>query len=361
MIAAGSSLATLRSAPATTHRRRLLEDAADSDAFGFAARESFSREGDSAAAGRTIPPLPPIASPGLRRLSALRGGAYASEADGSGDFESGRSDSDSDSDSDSPYAVATLAGGGGGGSAMARSTRWWGDFGGGDADDLGNLGGSAADPTEEEDTAYAGENDPWYAAFRAAGMSRADLLSRLSCDRVFRFQPAEGGLRSAAFAARLRDAAAEGEETRGGEDDEDRAVDADDDDGRDGGDASRGPVTRTRAALLPSAIPLLPASAEGIEAIGSEAIGSEAIGFARARRGADRSAYTGGAGAYSPASGASDAALVSVLLPPPSPGGAVGDLGGALSKLFVVTYSARDAEYVTYGCRLPRIRGAGGA
>ena len=202
MIAAGSSLATLRSAPATTHRRRLLEDAADSDAFGFAARESFSREGDSAAAGRTIPPLPPIASPGLRRLSALRGGAYASEADGSGDFESGRSDSDSDSDSDSPYAVATLAGGGGGGSAMARSTRWWGDFGGGDADDLGNLGGSAADPTEEEDTAYAGENDPWYAAFRAAGMSRADLLSRLSCDRVFRFQPAEGGLRSAAFAAR---------------------------------------------------------------------------------------------------------------------------------------------------------------
>ena len=192
MIAAGSSLATLRSAPATTHRRRLLEDAADSDAFGFAARESFSREGDSAAAGRTIPPLPPIASPGLRRLSALRGGAYASEADGSGDFESGRSDSDSDSDSDSPYAVATLAGGGGGGSAMARSTRWWGDFGGGDADDLGNLGGSAADPTEEEDTAYAGENDPWYAAFRAAGMSRADLLSRLSCDRVFRFQPAEG-------------------------------------------------------------------------------------------------------------------------------------------------------------------------
>jgi hypothetical protein len=118
----------------------------------------------------------------------------------------------------------------------------------------------------------------------------------------------------------------------------------------------------------------LPASAEGIprprggfvregassEAIGSEAIGSEAIGFARARRGADRSAYTG-AGAYSPASGASDAALVSVLLPPPSPGGAVGDLGGALSKLFVVTYSARDAEYVTYGCRLPRIRGAGGA
>ena len=362
MIAAGSSLATLRSAPATTHRRRLLEDAADSDAFGFAARESFSREGDSAAAGRTIPPLPLIASPGLRRLSALRGGAYASEADGSGDFESGRSDSDSDSDSDSPYAVATLAGGGGGGgSAMARSTRWWGDFGGGDADDLGNLGGSAADPTEEEDTAYAGENDPWYAAFRAAGMSRADLLSRLSCDRVFRFQPAEGGLRSAAFAARLRDAAAEGEETRGGEDDEDRAVDADDDDGRDGGDASRGPVTRTPAALLPSAIPLLPASAEGIEAIGSEAIGSEAIGFARARRGADRSAYTGGAGAYSPASGASDAALVSVLLPPPSPGGAVGDLGGALSKLFVVTYSARDAEYVTYGCRLPRIRGAGGA
>ena len=75
-------------------------------------------------------------------------------------------------------------------------------LGGGDADDLGNLGGSAADPTEEEDTAYAGENDPWYAAFRAAGMSRADLLSRLSCDRVFRFQPAEGGLRSAAFAAR---------------------------------------------------------------------------------------------------------------------------------------------------------------
>ena len=250
--------------------------------------------------------------------------------------------------------MATLAGGGGG-SAMARSTRWWGDFGGGDADDLGNLGGSAADPTEEEDTAYAGENDPWYAAFRAAGMSRADLLSRLSCDRVFRFQPAEGGLRSAAFAARLRDAAAEGEEARGGEDGEDRAVDADDDDGRDGGDASRGPVTRTPAALLPSAIPLLPAAAEGIEAIGSEA-----IGFARARRGADRSAYTG-AGAYSPASGASDAALVSVLLPPPSPGGAVGDLGGALSKLFVVTYSARDAEYVTYGCRLPRIRGAGGA
>jgi len=153
-------------------------------------------------------------------------------------------------------------------------------------------------------------------------------------------------------------------------------VDADDDDGRDGGDASRGPVTRTPAALLPSAIPLLPASAEGIsrprggfvregaigsEAIGSEAIGSEAIGFARARREADdRSAYAG-AGAYSPASGASDAALVSVLLPPPSPGGAVGDLGGALSKLFVVTYSARDAEYVTYGCRLPRIRGAGGA
>jgi hypothetical protein len=370
MIAAGSPLATLGSAPATTTRRRLLEDA-DSDAFGFAARESFAREGN--AAGRTIPPLPPSDSPGRRRLSALRGAAHASEADGSGD-ESGRSDPGSDSDS--PYAVATLAGSGGG-SAMARATRWWGDFGGGDAD-LGNLGGSAADPTEEEDTAYAGENDPWYAAFKAAGMSRADLLSRLSCDRVFRFQPAEGGLRSAAFAARLRDAAAEGEEARGGEDDEDRAPDADDDSGRtgagrgDGSDSSRG--TRAPAALLPSAIPLLPASAEGIprprggfvregassEAIGSEAIGSEAIGFARARRGADRSAYTG-AGAYAPASGASDAALVSVLLPPPSPGGAVGDLGGALSKLFVVTYSARDAEYVTYGCRLPRIRGAGGA
>ena len=79
MIAAGSSRRR-PPAPATTHRRRLLEDA-DSDAR-IAAR--ILRPGGGLRGGRTIPPLPPSASPGLRRLSALRGGAYASEADGSG-------------------------------------------------------------------------------------------------------------------------------------------------------------------------------------------------------------------------------------------------------------------------------------
>ena len=250
---------------------------------------------------------------------------------------------------------------------FGESRRSGGDVGRGSVlDDDIDRDRSESDRAEDEDddatgsTPRGGEDDPWYAAFRAAGMRRADLLSRASCDEIFRFRPAEDGVGVAgeAFARRLREATErERDETRNRNDEDDEGEGEDvffvaggdrTDDARLG--ATTPPPPR-RPELPPSAIPLPPASPSA--AARPDAREGPPPPPVAGRRLPDPGALIGGGG------WGEDASLVSVLLPPaptsaPADGGGLGV--GSLSKIFVVAYSRRSADYVTYSCRLPKGR-----
>ena len=223
--------------------------------------------------------------------------------------------------------------------------------------------GEDEDDDATDSTPRDGEDDPWYAAFRAAGMRRADLLSRASCDEIFRFRPAEDGVGVAgeAFARRLREAT---------ERDSDEARDDDEDDEGEGedvffvaggdrdDDARLGatPPPPRRPELPPSAIPLPPSSPSA--AARSYAREGPPPPPVAGRRLPDPGAVIGGgAGARDGGGWGEDASLVSVLLPPAPTSAPADGLGvGSLSKIFVVAYSRRSADYVTYSCRLPKGR-----
>jgi hypothetical protein len=179
---------------------------------------------------------------------------------------------------------------------------------------------------------------------------------------MFRFKPeaADGDrgtsvAQSDAFTERLR---AEMDETNVVVDDDDDANDAE----LDVADAPRPGVgvqspsaTISPPELLPKAIPMMPATARSPESsprpesidLETEAgkMMSSPSGLPPPRRGVSMSGVVGDD---------PDASLISVLLPTASgkttPGRAFRELG----RLFVVTYSRRREDYVTYSCGIPR-------
>jgi hypothetical protein len=186
--------------------------------------------------------------------------------------------------------------------------------------------------TSFETSPYGGPDDPWYAAFRSAGLRRAEEFRRVACAEMFRFKPErvvpsgageseDAGVSvvaSDAFSARLR-----------------AEIDAE-------GDAESAETRRnaekkkTPSSLLPRAIPM-PASAtpRATTSVMSSPSGLPAP--------PPRTLSMGGIVD-------DDSSLVSVLLPPASASTKTVGSFDALSKLFVVTYSRRAGDYVTYSC-----------
>ena len=227
------------------------------------------------------------------------------------------------------------------------------DVGAEDEDGDGDATGSGSTPR-------GGEDDPWYAAFRAAGMRGANaILSRASRDDIFRFLPANDGVGVAgvAFARRLREATTrERDETRDGDEDVVFVAGGDRDDVARPG--ATPPPPRMTPELPPSAIPL-PPSRPSVAAGRSDARGGPPPPPVAGRRLPDPGALIGGGvGAGDARDGdlGEGASLVSVLLPPAPTSSADGLGVGSLSKIFVVAYSRRSADYVTYSCRLPKGR-----
>ena len=226
------------------------------------------------------------------------------------------------------------------------------DVGAEDEDGDGDATGSGSTPR-------GGEDDPWYAAFRAAGMRGANaILSRASCDEIFRFQPANDGVgvagrRSRDDSGRRRRANATRRET-----------------------VTRMSFSSRVGIETTSRVPeRRPAAANDsrITAFGDSpsAVPTERRGWKVRRAGGpppppvagrrlpDPGALIGGGvGAGDARDGdlGEDASLVSVLLPPAPTSSADGLGVGSLSKIFVVAYSRRSADYVTYSCRLPKGR-----
>ena len=186
--------------------------------------------------------------------------------------------------------------------------------------------------TSFETSPYGGPDDPWYAAFRSAGLRRAEEFRRVACAEMFRFKPervvssgaGESGdagvsvVASDAFSARLR-----------------AEIDAE-------GDAESAETRRnaekkkTPSSLLPRAIPM-PASATPTA---TTSVMSSPSGLPAPP---PRALSMGGIVD-------DDSSLVSVLLPPASASTKTVGSFDALSKLFVVTYSRRAGDYVTYSC-----------
>jgi len=185
------------------------------------------------------------------------------------------------------------------------------------------------------ETSYGGPEDPWYAAFRGTrGLRRAEEFRRVACAEMFRFKPervvsseraGETGdvsgvsvVASDAFSARLR-----------------AEIDAE-------GDAESAETRRnaekkkTPSSLLPRAIPM-PASATPTA---TTSVMSSPSGLPAPP---PRTLSMGGIVD-------DDSSLVSVLLPPASASTKTVGSFDALSKLFVVTYSRRAGDYVTYSC-----------
>ena len=185
------------------------------------------------------------------------------------------------------------------------------------------------------ETSYGGPEDPWYAAFRGTrGLRRAEEFRRVACAEMFRFKPervvsseraGETGdvsgvsvVASDAFSARLRaeidaEGDAESAETRGNAE-----------------------KKKTPSSLLPRAIPM-PASATPTA---TTSVMSSPSGLPAPP---PRTLSMGGIVD-------DDSSLVSVLLPPASASTKTVGSFDALSKLFVVTYSRRAGDYVTYSC-----------
>ena len=182
---------------------------------------------------------------------------------------------------------------------------------------------------------YGGKDDPWCAAFGAAGLRRAEEFRRVACAEMFRFKPdvadpsGSAGVSvvaSDAFSARLR-AEMDAEAEEAGERDESAE--------RKEKEESRTPE------LLPSAIPM-PAAARETSA---HAVMSSPSGLPAPPPRVSMSGIVD-----------DDSSLVSVLLPPGSPAATKTKTVGAYdaaSKLFVVTHSRRRGEYVTYSCNVP--------
>ena len=183
---------------------------------------------------------------------------------------------------------------------------------------------------------YGGPDDPWFAAFGAAGLRRAEEFRRVACAEMFRFKPdvadpsGSAGVSvvaSDAFSARLRaemDAEAEEAGSPTSESAERKET-----------EESRTPE------LLPSAIPM-PAAARETSA---HAVMSSPSGLPAPPPRVSMSGIVD-----------DDSSLVSVLLPPGSPAATKTKTVGAYdaaSKLFVVTHSRRRGEYVTYSCNVP--------
>ena len=195
--------------------------------------------------------------------------------------------------------------------------------------------GSDTSHTSGFETSYGGPEDPWYAAFRGTrGLRRAEEFRRVACAEMFRFKPervvsseraGETGdvsgvsvVASDAFSARLR-----------------AEIDAE-------GDAESAETRRnaekkkTPSSLLPRAIPM-PASATPTA---TTSVMSSPSGLPAPP---PRTLSMGGIVD-------DDSSLVSVLLPPASASTKTVGSFDALSKLFVVTYSRRAGDYVTYSC-----------
>lgn len=190
------------------------------------------------------------------------------------------------------------------------------------------------------ETSYRGPEDPWYAALRGShGLRRAEEFRRVACAEMFRFKPervvssgaGETGddagvsvVASDAFSARLRaeidaEGDAESAETKRGD--------------RNAGEKKK---TRGASSLLPRAIPM-PASATPTA---TTSVMSSPSGLPAPP---PRTLSMGGIVD-------DDSSLVSVLLPPASASTKTVGSFDALSKLFVVTYSRRAGDYVTYSC-----------
>jgi hypothetical protein len=190
------------------------------------------------------------------------------------------------------------------------------------------------------ETSYGGPEDPWYAALRGShGLRRAEEFRRVACAEMFRFKPervvssgaGETGddagvsvVASDAFSARLRaeidaEGDAESAETKRGD--------------RNAGEKKK---TRGASSLLPRAIPM-PASATPTA---TTSVMSSPSGLPAPP---PRTLSMGGIVD-------DDSSLVSVLLPPASASTKTVGSFDALSKLFVVTYSRRAGDYVTYSC-----------
>ena len=170
-------------------------------------------------------------------------------------------------------------------------------------------------------------DDPWTAAFRAAGLRRAEGFRRTVCAETFRFKPepgppntehgAEAGdaetltvVASDVFVAR-RTEAAEMDDTSETE------------------ERLKTPESTPRAIKMPAA-----AREANAKAVLSSASGLPAPPPRVSMGGIVDD----------------DSSLVSVLLPPASAATKTVGSYDALSKLFVVTYSRRREEYVTYSC-----------
>ena len=229
-------------------------------------------------------------------------------------------------------------------------------LGGGDGEDSVDASGATAlrrvAPTGSSGEASFGEADPLFAAFRAAGL-RADALSRVVCQEMFRWTPAGNSTTGGSgvdveLARRVRVAMEEDEEESGedgGEDEEDEAWG-----GVKRGGVADGTIEKTRSTpageLLPAAIPLPPSVAPDGTGVALNVMGdtSRRMTARAAEAAAARSISTGRF------DGEDDANLVSVLFgEPQSPSKTDED-----SRLFVVTHSPRSSEYVTYACRFPR-------
>lgn len=183
-----------------------------------------------------------------------------------------------------------------------------------------------------------GEADPLFAAFRAAGL-RADALSRVICQEMFRWTPAGNATTvngvDVELARRVRVAMEEEE------DEEDGVAD---------GTFEKTGFEKTGSTpageLLPAAIPLPPSVAPDGTSVALNVMGSPS------RRTTARAAEAAAARSISTGrfDGEDDANLVSVLFGGPQSTSETDED----SRLFVVTHSPRSSEYVTYACRFPR-------
>tara|TARA_B110000977_G_scaffold200781_3_gene292573 strand:- start:21939 stop:23666 length:1728 start_codon:yes stop_codon:yes gene_type:complete len=184
---------------------------------------------------------------------------------------------------------------------------------------------------------YAGTDDPWFAAFHAAGLRRQEEFRRVVCVEMFRFQPTgevSGGgegdedsavVSSEAFVQRLQS------EVELEEEDQEYITDA--------------PRPSSRPELLPKAIPM--SAAETKTTSSSMMSSPSGLPVSSSSLPPRPPRVTMGSIVHD------DSSLVSVLLPPTKKTAGKTSAFETLSKLFVVTFSKQREDYVTYSCRLP--------
>jgi hypothetical protein len=184
---------------------------------------------------------------------------------------------------------------------------------------------------------HAGSGDPWFAAFHSAGLFRAEEFRRVVCTEMFQFSPSvvsgpggdghgnEGSavVSSDAYVQKLRS-----------------EIDLDEAGDEDVADAPR-PGTYEVPKLLPVSIPM-PATERETSSYHMSSPSGLPAPPPRVTMGSITSV-------------GDDSSLVSVLLPPSAKKTSTRSKSGfeSLSKIFVVTYSRKREDYMTYSCRLP--------